>query len=84
MPFINKQDSSIIFFNRLTIVIFMTSFISLLEIINLVLHKAKSERQPDPNILLSIATSVVTAAVNTHGIKTVLAGESFYVDIRSK
>ena len=60
----------------------MISFISSLEVINVVLHeakskgcKAKSQRQrPDPNIFLWIAAFVTEAsAVNPNVIKTVLA-----------
>ena len=57
MPFINNPDS----LRELTI--FMISFISSLEIINVV--------KPDPKIFLWIAVSVVdAAAVNPNGIKT--------------
>ena len=51
----------------------MISFISSLDIINVV-REAKSERRvPDPNIFLWLATSVaVGAAVNPNGIKTIL------------
>ena len=60
MSFINKPDSS----RDLTI--FMISFISLLEIINVVVL--------DPNIFLWTAPSVAAAAaVNPTGIKTRLA-----------
>ena len=60
----------------------MISFISSLEVINVVVPKAKFEgrkaksegQQPDPNIFLSIAASVAYAAtVNANGIKTLLA-----------
>ena len=70
MPFINKPDSS----RDLTI--FMTTFMSSFEIINLVI--------PDPNIFfansctffLRIAASVAdAAAVNPISIKTVLAND---------
>ena len=58
MPCINKPDSP----SDLTI--FIISFISSLEIINVVL--------PDPNIFLWIAASIA-AAVNPNGIKMLLA-----------
>ena len=51
-------------------------FISSLEIIIVILRKAKSEGQqrPDVNIFLWIAASVASAAVvNLNGIKTLLA-----------
>ena len=68
MPFINRPDSS----SDLTI--FMISLIFSLEIINVVIREAKSEGQPDPNILLFIAASVAdAAAVNPNGIRTILA-----------
>ena len=52
----------------------MISLISSLEIINVVLCKAKSEGRPDQNISLRIAASVaVAAAVNPNGIKMLLA-----------
>ena len=58
--FINKPDSS----SDLTI--FIISFISLLEIKNVVL--------PDPSVFLWIVTSVAAAAaVSPNGIKTLLA-----------
>ena len=60
MPFINKPDSS----SDLTI--FMISFISSIEIINVVV--------PDPNIFLSIAGSAADAAtvnpILTNGLST--------------
>ena len=74
-PFINKPDYS----RDLTI--FIISFISSLEIINVVPF-AKSEglevnirgRVLDPNIFLWIAASVADpASVNPNGIKTLLA-----------
>ena len=58
--FVNKPDSS------RDLIIFIISFISSLEIINVVV--------PDPNIFSWIAASVVDAtAVNPNGIKTLLA-----------
>ena len=58
--FINKSDSS------RDLIIFMISFISSLEIINVVI--------PDPNIFLGIAASVAdAAAVNHNGTKMFLA-----------
>ena len=63
-PFINITDSS----RDLTI--FMVSFISSFEIINVVVRKVKSKERPDPNIFLWIATSFAEATiVNTNGIK---------------
>ena len=60
MPFINKPDSS------RGVIIFMISFISSFEVINVVV--------PDPNIFLWIAGSVAdAAAVHPNGIKTLLA-----------
>ena len=59
MPFLNKPD----YLRDLTI--FMISFISSLEIINVVV--------PDPNIFLWIVASVADAtAVNPNGIKMFL------------
>ena len=61
-PFINNPDSS----RDLTI--FIISFISSLESINVV--------KPDLNIFLWIAAFVTAAAaVNPHGIKTLLASD---------
>ena len=60
----------------------MISFISSLEIINVVVCKAKSEGQPDPKIFWRIAASIVdAAAVNPNGIKTLLASglSTFFV-----
>ena len=52
----------------------MITFISLLEIINLVCFPKSEECIPDPNLFLSIATFAVDAAtVNPNGIKTPLA-----------
>ena len=52
----------------------MISFISSSEIIAVVLHKAKSEGRPGPNIFLWKAASVAdAAAVNPNCIKTLLA-----------
>ena len=52
----------------------MISFISSLEIINVVIRRAKSQGRPNPNISLCIAASVADAtAVNPNGIKTLLA-----------
>ena len=52
----------------------MISFISSLEIIAVVWHKAKSEGRPGPNIFLWKAASVAdVAAVNPDCIKTLLA-----------
>ena len=61
MPFINKPDSSI------DLTIYIISFISSLEIINVV--------KPYPNIFLQIAASVVDAAtvnVNPNRVRIVL------------
>ena len=44
MPFINKPDSS------MDLTILMIPFISLFEIINVVIREAKSKGRPDPNI----------------------------------
>ena len=64
MPFIKKPDSSI------DLTIFIISFISSLQIINVVL--------PDPNIFLWIAGSVAdAAAVNPSDIKTLFAISTF-------
>ena len=67
----------------------MISFISSLEIINVVLHKAKSEGQTDSNIFLWIAASVVAAAaavaaVNPNSIRTLLANGLSTLFIKSK
>ena len=49
----------------------MISFISSLEIINVVVREAKPKGRLDPNIFLPIATSVAAAAAfNSNGIKT--------------
>ena len=55
-------------------VIFMISFISSFEIINIVVCEVKSKGRPDPNIFLWIAASVADAAavVDRNGIKTLL------------
>ena len=52
---------------------FMISFISPLEVINIVLRGAMSEVQPDLNIFLWIAASVANAAAVNPGINTLLA-----------
>ena len=52
----------------------MISFISALEIINVVREAESEGRVPDPNIFLWIAASVANAAaVNANGIKTLSA-----------
>ena len=56
------------FYSSRALTIFMISFISSLEIINVVFL--------DPNIFLSIATSVADAAINPNGIKMLLANGS--------
>ena len=69
MPFINKPDTS----KDLTI--FLISFISLFEMINVVTQ--------DLNIFLQIAASVAdTAAVNPKGIKKLLANglSTFHIE----
>ena len=50
------------------------SFISSFEIIKVVVREAEDEGQPDPNIFLCIPASAADAvAVNSKGIKTILA-----------
>ena len=50
------------------------SFISSFEIIKVVVWEAEDEGRPDPNIFLCIPASAAdAAAVNSKGIKTILA-----------
>ena len=65
-PFINEPESSRV------LTIFIVSFISSLDIINVV--------KPDPSIFLWVSASAAEgAAVNPIGIKTLLAKSTFHI-----
>ena len=54
----------------------MISLISSSEIINVILHKAKSKGSPASNIFLWIPTTIANAiTVNHNGIKTLLPND---------